>query len=99
MMQWRLLFLSGLLALTIGGCRKYEITVVQQRIDSNYLASTHVDTPDPRQACPPCGQMVTFGWRLPRCIVAQHPCLIVHLLFWDYTEKVLTFPIDRPRGY
>lgn len=88
-----------LCSLFLWGCTRYGISISQQRVDVNYLASTHVKTPDPRQENPPCGQILSIGWCLPRPLMKQQPQLVLHLIFWDYTEEVIAYPLDKRRGY
>ncbi len=71
----------------------------RQKVDNTYLASTHVGSPDPRQECPPCGQMVVVEWWVPRELLCCNPKVCLHLLFWDFTDRTVVFPIDRRIGY
>ncbi len=71
----------------------------RQKVDQNYLASTHVGSPDPRQECPPCGQMVVIEWWVPKEILSQNPRICLQMILWDYTKRVVEFPIDRRIGY
>ncbi|MCI0382468.1 MAG: hypothetical protein L0207_05415 [Chlamydiae bacterium] len=88
-----------LFALFFGSCQKYGILVRQQLVNPTYLASTHIGSPDPRQADPPRGQMVIAEWWVPRELLSDEPKLVLHLIFWNYTEKIMEFPIDRRIGY
>jgi hypothetical protein len=88
-----------LAALLLAGCRKYDISVVQQSVNSSYLASSHVGTPDPRQAHPPEGEKLSVEWRIPTRILDLHPQLLLHLIFWDYTEKTVAYPLNRSFGW
>jgi len=91
----------GLVAvlLLLVGCRKYYVSVSQQWVDARYLASTHVNTPDPRQANPPVGQMVMMDWRVPKAILDKKPYIQLKVIFWNYTEKVLCFPVHQRMGW
>lgn len=90
--------LSGLLCL-LSGCQKYYVSVNQQWIDARYLASTHVHTPDPRQANPPVGQMLVIDWRIPQKILDQYPYIQLHVIYWNYTEQTLRFPVRERMGW
>ena len=72
----RAFFLCSLLlciALMGSGCSKYYLSVQQQWIDANYLASVQINTPDPRKASPPLGQMLIIDWYIPDRILKQNP--------------------------
>jgi hypothetical protein len=71
--------------------------VQQQKIGPTYLASTNVGSPDPR--IPPNGQMILAEWWIPSRIVKQHPTLRIDVLFCDYTQDCVEFPINRTVGY
>lgn len=88
-----------LLCLLSAGCSKYYLTVDQQWVDGNYLASTHARTPDPRQSNPPLGQMLVFDWWVPNKIFKQKPYILVDLIFWDYTTKQVRIPIEKRLSY
>lgn len=86
-------------ALVLTGCEKYYLSLTQQNVDVNYLASTHVKTPDPRQAHPPTGEMIIIGWRIPKKILREKPTIDLHVIYWNYTEKVFHYPIKSRMGY
>lgn len=88
-----------LLLISFSSCQKYGLEVRRQRVDQTYLASTHVGSPDPRQECPPCGQMVVIEWWVPRELLCQNPKICLHLVLWDYTQRTVVFPIDKRIGY
>lgn len=92
-------YILALLLLVMAGCQKYGIVARRQKVDPTYLASTHIGSPDPRQADPPNGQMVIVEWWVPPELFAQNPKICLHLVFWDYTERKIQFPIDRRVGY
>lgn len=89
-------FLS-LILLTSCGRRGY-LSLLQDRVDARYLASTHVGTPDPRQADPPQGQRIVIDWYVPDEIFAQRPHIELQLLFWDNTTDVICYPMHRASG-
>jgi hypothetical protein len=90
-------YLIPLMLLASCGKRSY-LSLMQDRIDARYLASTHVGTPDPRQACPPYGQRIIIDWFLPEEISYQNPHIDLHLLFWNNTTEVVTYPIKGRMG-
>ena len=81
------------------GCYKDHLYVQQEWVDRNFLASSHVNTPDPRQECPPMGQRLLIAWRFPRNLVDRHLKMIFTVRLWDNEEEVFTHPIEKSRGY
>lgn len=94
-MKLCLSFAICLLSLILPGCRQYYLSVCQEWVDARYLASTHVGTPDPRQAHPPIGQMLILDWRVPKDLFEKKPEVVLDLIFWDYTTKQIRIPITR----
>ncbi len=88
-----------LLLLVLSSCEKYYVSVSQQWVDVRYLASTHVKTPDPRQDHPPIGQMMIIDWRVPKELLRKKPHIQLTMIFWNYTEKTVCFPIDQRMGW
>ena len=98
MNRLKTILLLATLAL-FSGCNRGYISVRQEWIDGRYLASTHVGTPDPRQAHPPLGQKLVLNWWVPREVLNKNPRIVLTLLFWNYTEQTVTYPIDNHAGY
>jgi len=86
------------LFLIFAGCQKHYLTVFREKVDHTSLASTFARTPDPRQENPPIGQRLFVQWRLPRWTKKETLRVNLKLVFKDYTEKVLTYPLYHPRG-
>lgn len=80
-------------------CQKYYLSLTDRKIDVNYLASTHVATPDKRQKNPPYGDMIVMDWRLPKEIVAKNPVIKLHVLYGNYTEKTFDYPVRSRMGF
>jgi|GEM_PF-740685 len=74
------------------------LSLSQDRVDARYLASSHVGTPDPRQANPPLGQRIIIDWYVPDEIFVKEPYIQLYLLFWNNTTERLTYPIKRQIG-
>lgn len=91
---YRYLFLALFL---LGGCQQKALLVYQQTITPAYLASTNVGSPDPRK--PPKGQMLIAEWWIPRSILQECPVLQLEILFCDYSQEVVCFPIESRVGY
>jgi hypothetical protein len=85
--------------LALSGCSSHYLAVQQERIGRKYLASTHVDTPDPRQENPPRGHKLLISWDFPRSLYDKHLTLTAKVRFWDDEQEVLIRPIERKRGY
>lgn len=84
--------------LSLSGCLPSYLTVSQQRIDRGYLASTHVNTPDPRQEHPPLGQMLIVEWCVPDTILAKNPKILLKVLFRNYSEDTVEYPLQKRWG-
>ena len=93
------LVLSIFILLLSSSCSKYYLSVQQQWVDINYLASVQVNTPDPRKSKPPLGQMLIMDWHIPSRILKQNPKLVLDLILWDYTAKTVTIPINGRLNY
>jgi hypothetical protein len=87
------------IALLGSSCSKYYLSVQQQWVDINYLASVQVNTPDPRKANPPLGQMLIIDWHIPPRVLKQHPKVVLDLILWDYTTRTVTIPIKGQLNY
>lgn len=70
----------------------------QEWVDRNFLASTHVGTPDPRQCNPPEGQRLLLAWDFPKSLYSCGLSLALTVRFWDEEQIVQTLPLLRRRG-
>lgn len=68
-------------------------------VDVSYLASSHVDTPDPQRANPPRGQKIVLQWAVPPELLEKKPQIVFHMIYKNHTEKTLVYPIDSRLGY
>lgn len=80
-------------------CYKDHLYVQQEWVDRDFLASTHVETPDPRQVSPPTGQRLLIAWRFPLNLIEQGLNLHLTARLWDNTEEVFIRPMTRSHGY
>ena len=87
------------LFLFLGGCKRYYLMVSQEIVNRDSLASTHVGTPDPRQANPPEGRELCLSWQIPCEIFQQRPRLELDVIYWNYTEGHFFYSMDAKRGY
>ncbi len=62
------------------------------------MASTRVDTPDPRQENPPIGMRLLIGWKFPASLYEQKLKMITKVRFWDESQKLIEDPILSKRG-
>ncbi len=66
-------------------------------MDAQFLASSKIGTPDPRQEHPPIGQRLIVAWDFPKSLFSRHLSLVTTVRFWDNTEEVLRVPMERKR--
>ena len=71
----------------------------QEWVDRNFLASSHIRTPDPRQENPPEGQRLLVSWDFPRSVFEKRLQLSLTVRFWDDTQETFVQPIERKRDY
>lgn len=69
----------------------------QEWVDANFLASSKIGTPDPRQKNPPFGQRLIIAWDFPRSAMQKKLTLVATVRLWDNTQEVRTLPIERKR--
>lgn len=81
------------------GCQRYYISVCQDKVDRNFLASTQAKTPDPRQENPPEGERLIVEWQVPRDLLKEDPCLLLDVVYKDYTEESFSYPICHRMDY
>lgn len=79
------------------GCYKRHLYVQQEWVNANYLASSKVRTPDPRQEHPPIGQNLLVAWDFPKSLFQRNLTLVATVCLWNITQKVITYPIERMR--
>lgn len=70
----------------------------QLHVDSTYLASTHVGTPDPRKANPPLGQKLIIDWTVPPELLTQDPKILLTLIYKNHTQEERTYAISARSG-
>lgn len=90
--------IKGTLALLfLSGCYKNHLYVQQEWVDADFLASSKVHTPDPRQAHPPQGQRLLIAWDFPKSVFDRRLTLAATVRFWDNTQTTIVQPIERKR--
>ncbi len=93
--KFKLPALFCLLLLT--GCSKYYLSLRQIPVDATYLASSQVNTPEPRT--PPHGQKIVLQWAVPPELLEQMPQIIFHVVYKNHTEKTFVYPIESRLGF
>jgi hypothetical protein len=73
--------------------------VQRQSVDCSYLASSKVDTPDPRRENPPIGENLLLSWSFPKSLFDESLKLKLDIRLWSNKEEVIYLPIDRKRDY
>jgi hypothetical protein len=96
-MRSRILVLFA--ACNLVSCYQNHFYVQHETIDRNFLASSHIRTPDPRQEHPPEGQRLLVSWDFPRSIFEKKLKLQLTVRFWDDTQETLAQPIERRRDF
>lgn len=98
-MRKRILFLGIIICFFLASCGRSHLYVQQMVLDREYLASTHVGTPDRRQTNPPQGQRFLVGWHFPSNLFAEGLRLALTARFPDQTELVFSEPVKKTWGY
>ncbi|MDX8430492.1 MAG: hypothetical protein SNF33_01615 [Candidatus Algichlamydia australiensis] len=84
--------------LFLASCAPYSVGVKRLSYGRGNLSSTWVGSPDPEQENPPKGQKLFITYRIPPSRVRNAPMLSLHVIFRNYTEEVITFPIHQQSG-
>ncbi len=79
-------------------CYKNHLYVQSQVVDREFLASTYVGTPDPRQAHPPVGQRLSVGWNFPTDLFDQELTLVCTVRLWNQEEVERELVMESKRG-
>jgi hypothetical protein len=88
-----------ILAIFLTGCYKNHLYVQQEWFDRNSLASTKINTPDPRQEDPPEGPRLLVCWKFPRELFCEGLSLSLTVRFWDHAEETLIYPLEKARSH
>jgi len=79
-------------------CSQNYLYVQKHYINKDYLASSHVHTPDPRQEDPPVGESLIISWDFPYSLFKKNLSLDITVRFWDNEESILSYPVLYKRG-
>lgn len=69
----------------------------QESVDQNYLASSKVGTPDPRQSNPPIGTNLIIAWDLPKSLFLEGLSCQATVRLWDNTQTITNLALQRKR--
>ena len=72
--------------------------VQQEKVDKDFLASTHVGSPDFRLINPPKGIRIITSWDFPNSMYKKQLSAYLTVRFWNNEEKVMIFPLQSKRG-
>lgn len=86
-------------AVLFSGCQKYYISIAQESVDKDYLASVALGTPDSRQTHPPLGEKLIIEWKVSKEDLTRKPSLYLHVIYKDYTEAFFTYPMRYKLDY
>lgn len=93
------IFVFFILFILTGSCYRNYLYVHHEKMDSSYLASTYIGTPDPRQKHPPMGQQISISWDFPLSVYKENLTLITTIRFWNNEQDVFVHKVERKRGY
>ena len=93
------LFAVLLAICALSACQKYYLSLNGLKINEQYLSSVHVNTPDKRRQAPPVGEIIVMDWRIPKAVLERSPVIHLHLVYHNYSQETLFFPIHYKMGY
>lgn len=71
----------------------------QECLDVNFLASTRIGTPDPRQENPPSGQRLLIAWCFPEDLFQQNLTLQITVRLWDNSEVQENLVVESKQSH
>lgn len=69
-----------------------------ENIGPEFLASSHVGTPDYRQENPPFGQRIIVSWDFPNILFKKNLDLFLTVRFWNNTQEIKEHHIKSRKG-
>lgn len=80
-------------------CSREKLSVRNEYIIPERLASYHIRTPDPLRYDPPIGQRLTIKWDLDKEFGIYQE-VIIHTIvrFYNHEEREIAFKATRPQG-
>lgn len=84
------------LPLLLTGCSPYYLNVRRESVDENSLASTFVNSPDPRRENNSKGERFYISYRVP---TTRRPLFLrIRLFYRNREEEIFSFPVKRRCG-
>jgi hypothetical protein len=80
-------------------CSKENLYVQQTFVNKASLASSVVETPDPRQVSFKDGQKIIVSWDFPISTFRKNLTMFLTVRYWDNTQDVFIKPIFKKRGF
>lgn len=85
--------------LCLTSCLSNHFYVLQGWIEPSDLASSYLQTPDPRQQDPLTAEKLVVSWSFSNRDFQQDLTLSIDVRFWDGTQELWIGPIDKRFGY
>ncbi len=99
-MKFSLSLLFVFIFFLVSSCTFRTLEVQTQYITQEYLASTHVGTPDPLQFELLAGQRLLIQWSLGKKEACEKPLFLqIKARFRDHTDKEVWIPLESLRGF
>lgn len=80
------------------GCQRNFVTVVQEKIHRNLLASSFVDSPDPMQYDLPRGKKLYISWNIDRQCSFEDSVIRLSMIFRNRQIKIVNLPVPKQGG-
>lgn len=95
--MWRA-YLALIALPLLTGCLPQRITAHMEYMNLRWLASAHVDTPDPCLNNPPVGQRVLISWLIPHRQFHEGYAIKLTLRFCNRAEQVQWLKLEKRWG-
>ena len=95
------LAIAAFIAITMTSCSQEYISVQNQSIYSDHLASVNIDTPDPRKKDPSIGERLIIRWHMPASVFHRYDekmILVQTIRFGNMDTEIKSYPIEKPYG-
>lgn len=80
------------------GCQRSFVTVVQEKIHRNLLASSFVGSPDPMQYDLPHGKNLYISWNIDRQCSFKDSVIRLSMIFRNRQIKTVDLPVPKQGG-
>lgn len=92
-------FIFVFIFIILSGCDKYYLNIKKEKIDTSFLASNFVKTPDPLSDKIKNGQKLILEWKIPKKDLQKNLFISLKIIFKDYSKETVYFPIKTTIGY